>query len=624
MFAATSMRRAVAGRARARRRARGARRRAALARVAAALALGERVGVGVDRRPCPRRRRGRAACRRRRRAAPAPSPTTAGMPSARARIAACDGRAAAGGRDAPDEVAVERRGLAGRQVVGDEDARARRASRPPRRCPARWPQHAAADVVDVGGALAQVRVVEPAVVRAAAASAAAAQACAALRPAVVDRAPRRVEQRGVVEQQQVGVEDRRLGLAGRWRRPPPRAAATSAARRVAGRVERAPLVRRVARRARSETAGAARAQALRAGRSRCRATRARRAAARRRRAGAPARRAAPRPRRRPRRRPARGAVVVAEVVVGQRARSRPAPRRASGPLARTRISWPWRDAERGQRGEAARVGRARARSSRCDDLDRASSAGRGLDEPRRRAGRAGRAGCRPRAAAPPRRRRRRPGLGGRGAAASSSPPSLAELRGLRPQRRRAPRPRPRRAPRRRRAGRGRRDRALDQRRLGRARPRAVVRAAISTAISALISALPRSISTSTPSRRGAALDRLHARPIGVGADRAGRVGHAARGLDRDVLAAHLARELDHALGQRRAVRDDDEPDHAGSAARRRGAGSRPGAPLARPVAFSMCQRHVSESHTARSGAASRDLPEQRGADLHRDRRTSPS
>ena len=83
---------------------------------------------------------------------------------------------------------------------------------------------------------------------------------------------------------------------------------------------------------------------------------------------------------------------------------------------------------------------------------------------------------------------------------------------------------------------------------------------ISTAISALITALPRSISTSTPSADGRALDRRHHHHH-VGPDLAGRVGHPARRLDRHVLAAHLARELDHALGERRAVGDDDEADH---------------------------------------------------------------
>ena len=83
---------------------------------------------------------------------------------------------------------------------------------------------------------------------------------------------------------------------------------------------------------------------------------------------------------------------------------------------------------------------------------------------------------------------------------------------------------------------------------------------ISAAISALMTALPRSISTITPSGEAAALDRRqHQRHVGP--DLARRVGHAAGRLDRHVLAAHLARELDHAGGERRAVGDDDEADH---------------------------------------------------------------
>src|SRR6185436_11998767 len=88
---------------------------------------------------------------------------------------------------------------------------------------------------------------------------------------------------------------------------------------------------------------------------------------------------------------------------------------------------------------------------------------------------------------------------------------------------------------------------------------------------------------------------------------AGRVGHPARRLDRHVLAAHLARELDDALGELRAVGDDDEADHYEErpAARCR---ISIGWTVCTPVAFSMCQRHVSESHTARSGPASAICP----------------
>ena len=76
-----------------------------------------------------------------------------------------------------------------------------------------------------------------------------------------------------------------------------------------------------------------------------------------------------------------------------------------------------------------------------------------------------------------------------------------------------------------------------------------LRAIISTAISALITALPRSISTSTPSPDAARADRLHARAsASVPIAPSSAIPPAA--LDRDVLAAHLARELDHALRQR--------------------------------------------------------------------------
>ena len=57
-------------------------------------------------------------------------------------------------------------------------------------------------------------------------------------------------------------------------------------------------------------------------------------------------------------------------------------------------------------------------------------------------------------------------------------------------------------------------------------------------------------------------------PLGVGAD--GAVLHAAGRLDRD-LGAHLARQRDDALGERRAVGDDDEADHS------RGSAGAPGA-----------------------------------------------
>ena len=47
--------------------------------------------------------------------------------------------------------------------------------------------------------------------------------------------------------------------------------------------------------------------------------------------------------------------------------------------------------------------------------------------------------------------------------------------------------------------------------------------------------------------------------LDVGPDRA--VLETARGLDRELLTAHLPCQLDDAVGQRRAVRDDDDPDH---------------------------------------------------------------
>ena len=100
-------------------------------------------------------------------------------------------------------------------------------------------------------------------------------------------------------------------------------------------------------------------------------------------------------------------------------------------------------------------------------------------------------------------------------------------------------------------------------------------------------------------RRG--LDRLQ-HELHVGADLARRIGHAAGRLDRHLVAAHLPRQLDHAGSQRRAVRDDDEADHAQRPAARCRIST--GCTVRTPVAFSMCHRHVSESHTASSGRAS--------------------
>ena len=100
-------------------------------------------------------------------------------------------------------------------------------------------------------------------------------------------------------------------------------------------------------------------------------------------------------------------------------------------------------------------------------------------------------------------------------------------------------------------------------------------------------------------------DPLHGQPhpLGVRADRA--VLDAARRLDRHVLAAHLTGELHDAVGERRAVGDDDETDHGGAQARPDArCSTSTGCTVRTPVACSICQRHVSESHTARSGAAS--------------------
>ena len=197
------------------------------------------------------------------------------------------------------------------------------------------------------------------------------------------------------------------------------------------------------------------------------------------------------------------------------------------------------------------------------------------------------------------------GLGGR-------PRSTPELRGLHAQRARAPR-------RATSSSDGARPRAGGA---ATAPPRSAPRTAaprtsstISAAISALITALPRSISTSTPSSGPRGLDRLQ-HELHVGADLARRIGHPAGRLDRHLVAAHLARQLDHAGGQRRAVRDDDEADHA-RRGRRRDAGARPGARCARRWP-SRCASGRSRSRTPRARAGLLDLPEQPRPDVHRD------
>jgi hypothetical protein len=60
-----------------------------------------------------------------------------------------------------------------------------------------------------------------------------------------------------------------------------------------------------------------------------------------------------------------------------------------------------------------------------------------------------------------------------------------------------------------------------------------------------------------------ALDR-RAHPLGVGPEHAGLLG-APRGLERELLPAHLPRQRDDALGQRLAVRDNDDADHVSEA-----------------------------------------------------------
>src|SRR5205823_8301629 len=70
----------------------------------------------------------------------------------------------------------------------------------------------------------------------------------------------------------------------------------------------------------------------------------------------------------------------------------------------------------------------------------------------------------------------------------------------------------------------------------------------------------------------------------------------ARRLERQLFASHLARELDHALGQRVAVGDDDNPHHvldqSPYARWRKSIGWTDG----RSVALVICHRQVSLSH----------------------------
>ena len=90
----------------------------------------------------------------------APSPTTAGMPSARARIAACAVAPPRAVAMAWVCVGVEPDRLGRRELVGDDDAGALRRGRRGRA--GERGEDAARDVLDVDGALAQVGVVEPA------------------------------------------------------------------------------------------------------------------------------------------------------------------------------------------------------------------------------------------------------------------------------------------------------------------------------------------------------------------------------------------------------------------------------------------------------------------------------
>ncbi len=118
------------------------------------------------------------------------------------------GRAAVRDRQALDERAVQRRRVAGRDVARDDDAGLGQVARGG--LAGQVAQHSAGHVVDVGRALAQVRVVQPAVGRGHRFRGSAPRRRSAA--AAVDRLARRADQRGVVEQHQVRVEDRGLGL----------------------------------------------------------------------------------------------------------------------------------------------------------------------------------------------------------------------------------------------------------------------------------------------------------------------------------------------------------------------------------------------------------------------------
>jgi hypothetical protein len=520
--------------------------------VLAALGGGERVGVGVDghgaRVAVEDERRAVGGVEQRR-----ADPDDRRDPERAREDRGVRRRAPAGRRDAPDEVAVKGGGLARGQVLGDEHPRAHDRRRPPAG-PGEVAEHAAADVAHVGGALLQVGVAGVAV-RARGGLDGDGPRLRGVAALVVDRASRRVEQRVVVEQEEVGVEDRGLGLAraGGDRRA---GRADVGPRRVAGGVEGAPLVRRVAggrvgdhRLGLAQALGGADRDAGRDGQAAQRLAGRDRGGGRRRALGL-RRRGVGR----------RLAVVVAEVVVGQRLdRVERAPR--LGPARADEDLVALAHAERGERRERPRAHRPAARRL-VGHLDLRVGARRGADEPRRGAG------VQPEPVADDDAKLlhvgalAEPAAGGRAArragvvSYTAAGVRVAELLGLRPQRparlrrhlveaRADP------------GRRGRRDGALDDRR-GREHDPDVVAGHLDRHLGAHQRAAEVHKHEHAV-RRGGALDRLHD-DHRVGAHRPRRIGHPARGLDRDVLAAHLARELHDALGELRAVRDDDQPD----------------------------------------------------------------
>ena len=526
-----------------------ARSRRAASSLAVALEGGDGVVAGVHARPCPRRRRARAACRRRAASTRRAEAEHGGDAQGAREDRRVRGRAAAGGGDAEHLVAVQRRGLAGGEVVGDEDAAGTGRPAASRR------RDGAAPAGRRRGRRRRAR------------AAAGRRARRARRRrswrrrgrrrprrcplAIASRAGSRIAV--VAEDQQVGVEDRRLGLArvgGGALAGLPR----GRARVASSAASRSPSVGLDGGGRRGGAPGRWRCP----GTPRCRAApcRARARSRALRPAGTVRARRRPRRRRRSHRRRARARASSAAS--------------ASGPLALTSSSWPWRAP---RVASAVRLVAATGPApvvALATVISRVVRAGQRDDL---------RHGPRVQAEAVAHRQplahpRRAPG------AAAPRPPS-ASCRGATPSRPgpRAPRPRRRRGPRPCAPWRPRRPRPPPA-----ARPRAATRSSdssISTAISALMSALPRSMSTSTPSPPAASSIAVH-HARRVGADAA--VVHPARGDDRDVLAAHLAGELDHALRQPGAVRDDDDADHqrALRRARTRGAAPRPGARCGRP------------------------------------------